>query len=41
MKMQSPPNLPKGRNLEITCEAIVFNSLATVGSDNYFNFFNY
>ena len=39
--MQPPPNLPEGKGLEITCEAIAFNSLANIVSDNFRNSFNY
>ena len=39
-RSQPPPNLPEGRGLDITCEAIVFNSLANVVSDNSFKSFN-
>ena len=28
-----PPNLPEGRGCEVTCEAIVFNSLASEASE--------
>ena len=31
---------PREVGMGLTCKAFVFNSLATAGSDNSFNFFN-